>query len=89
MDTWFRERQERAERTLRERGPSLGALLDAFRQVTDDPISEGAARIVGQAIGIFVSWGRGLLRMAVYVVYAPARAGTRSIAAVTARHHDR
>ena len=51
-DSWFRERQERAERMLRERGPSLGALLDAFQQVTDDPVSEGATRIVGQALGI-------------------------------------
>ncbi len=51
-ESWVRTRQERAERTFEERGPSLSALLHAFREVTDDPVSEEAARIVGQALGV-------------------------------------
>src|SRR2546425_12158183 len=51
-ESWFRTRQERAERTLQERGPTLSAVFQAFREVTNDPISEEAARIVGEALGI-------------------------------------
>jgi hypothetical protein len=53
---WFSTRQERAEQRLRAalhtRDLTLGTLLDAFREIIDEPVSDEAIRIMAQALGV-------------------------------------